>query len=62
MSITEKLARLDIVRLARIHSSLKAKDWIEGAMYDEEQNISMDKWAELVQRELQNRKKGKVTA
>jgi len=62
MSITEKLASLDVVRLSRIHSSLKARDWVFGAMYDEAQKVSMDEWADRVKRELQNRKKGKVTA
>lgn len=55
MSITEKLARLDIVRLERIHASLAAKDWTEGAMYSETQNVTMDKWALMVANELRRR-------
>lgn len=56
MSITEKLASLDIVRLKRIHSSLAARDWIDGAMYDEAQCITMNKWAEMVANEIKQRK------
>lgn len=55
MSITEKLANLDIVRLRRIHASLAAKDWIEGAWYDESQGVTMDKWASMVADEIKNR-------
>lgn len=56
MSVTEKLASLRDERLARIHSSLKAKDWIDGAFYDSEQGITMDKWAELVKCEIIKRR------
>ena len=63
MSIAEKLANRDIVRLKRMYSALKARDWVDGAMYDEEKNISMDEWIEMVRRELQTRtKKVKVIA
>lgn len=62
MSITEKLANLDIVRLRRIHSSLAARDWIEGAMYDESQGITMDKWAEMVTSEIKRRRNGRRAA
>lgn len=55
MSINEKLASLRDERLARIHSSLKAKDWIDGAMYDKEKNITMDQWALMVANELKRR-------
>lgn len=56
MSITEKLASRDIVRLERIHASLKAKDWPNGSMYDEQQGVTMEKWAELVKHEIIKRR------
>lgn len=56
MSVTEKLANLRDERLARIHSSLKARDWIDGAFYDSEQGITMDQWAALVKREIIQRR------
>jgi hypothetical protein len=52
MSITEKLASRRDERLARIHSSLKAKDWIDGAMYDEAQGVTMNEWVQMVEREM----------
>ncbi len=55
MSITEKLASLRDERLARIHSALKARDWVEGALYDAEKGVTMDKWALMVQREMNKR-------
>lgn len=62
MSLTEKLANLDTVRLARINTALQARDWVDGGMYDTEQGVTMDEWAEMVRCEMKNRikKKGKV--
>jgi hypothetical protein len=55
MSITEKLASLRDERLARIHACLLARDWCDGAWYDVEQGVTMDKWALMVQREMNKR-------
>lgn len=55
MSVTEKLTSLRDERLARIHSSLKARDWVEGAMYDSDQGVTMDAWALMVANEIRRR-------
>lgn len=55
MSITEKLANLRDERLARKHACLQARDWIDGAMYDESQGVTMDAWALMVANELRRR-------
>lgn len=55
MSVAEKLASLRDERLARIHSSLKAHDWCDGALYDEAQGVTMDVWALMVANEIRRR-------